>query len=129
MSRFLEDDGISSATITGETRYGARKSYIRMFRENEIQVLCNYEVLTTGFDAPKVNTIIIARPTYSRIIYQQMIGRGLRGPKFNGTEECDIINHKGHDQDKCPSASRTWIHEAQGGMWMMSHPNSLLMMT
>jgi len=91
MSRFLEDDGIRSATITGNTRYGTRKSYIEMFRKNEIKVLCNYEVLTTGFDVPSIDTIIIARPTESVIVYQQMIGRGLRGPEFGGTPTCDII--------------------------------------
>lgn len=91
MSRFLEDDGIHSATITGETRYGARKAHVKMFREQEIQVLCNYDVLTTGFDAPQIDTIMIARPTDSRIVYQQMVGRGLRGPMFGGTEKCDII--------------------------------------
>lgn len=91
ISRFLEDDGIRSATITGQTRYPTRKSHIRMFREGEIRVLSNYEVLATGFDAPKVDTVIIARPTSSRIVYQQMIGRGLRGKKFGGTETCDII--------------------------------------
>jgi len=91
MSRFLEDVGIRSATITGNTRYGTRKSYIEMFREKEIKVLCNYEVLTTGFDVPSIDTIIIARPTESVIVYQQMIGRGLRGPEFGGTLTCDII--------------------------------------
>lgn len=91
ISRFLEDDGIRSATITGQTRYAARKSHVRMFREGEVQVLSNYEVLATGFDAPKVDTVIIARPTNSKIVYQQMVGRGLRGKKFGGTETCDII--------------------------------------
>ena len=91
MSRFLEDDGIESATITSSTRYGTRKAYVRMFREGEIRALCNYNVLTTGFDAPKTDTVFIARPTRSRIVYQQMVGRGLRGPKFGGTETCDII--------------------------------------
>lgn len=91
ISRFLEDDGIRSATITSRTRYAARKSHVRMFREGEVQVLSNYEVLTTGFDAPKVDTVIIARPTSSKIVYQQMVGRGLRGKKFGGTETCDII--------------------------------------
>ena len=62
-----------------------------MFREGEIRALCNYEVLTTGFDAPKVDTVVIARPTSSWIVYQQMVGRGLRGPNFGGTETCDVI--------------------------------------
>ena len=91
MSKFLNENGIKSAVITGETRYGTRQRYVRMFRENRIQVLCNYQVLTTGFDAPKIDTIIIARPTGSRSLYEQMIGRGLRGTKFGGTDECDIV--------------------------------------
>ena len=91
MSRFLEEDGFASAAITGDTRYGTRRAYVRMFREGEIRALCNYEVLTTGFDVPKIDTVIIARPTSSWIVYQQMVGRGLRGPNFGGTETCDII--------------------------------------
>ena len=91
MSKFLNDNNIKSAVITGETKIGTRQSYVRMFKENKIQVLCNYQVLTTGFDAPKVDTIIIARPTGSRSLYEQMIGRGLRGSKFGGTDECEII--------------------------------------
>ena len=91
MSKFLNDNKIKSAVITGETKYGTRQNYVRMFKENEIQVLCNYQVLTTGFDAPKIDTIIIARPTGSRSLYEQMIGRGLRGTKFGGTDECEIV--------------------------------------
>ena len=91
MSRFLEDDGFASATITSNTKYGTRKAYVRMFGEGAIRALCNYEVLATGFDAPKIDTVIIARPTRSRIVYQQMVGRGLRGPNFGGTESCDIV--------------------------------------
>ena len=91
MSKLLEEDGFASAAITGNTRYGMRRAYVRMFRAGEIRALCNYEVLTTGFDVPKVDTVIIARPTSSWIVYQQMVGRGLRGPNFGGTETCDII--------------------------------------
>ena len=94
MSKFLKDAGYESATIVSETRYGARRSYIRRFTEGHIKVLCNYEVLATGFDSPKIDTLMIARPTGSKIIYQQMVGRGLRGPKFGGTPECTIITVK-----------------------------------
>ena len=91
MKEFLNQNGIKSAVITGETKFGSRHKYVRMFKEKKIQVLCNYNVLTTGFDSPKVNTVIIARPTGSRLMYEQMVGRGLRGPLFNGTPSCDII--------------------------------------
>lgn len=91
MKEFLNQNGIKSAVITGETKFGSRHKYVKMFKEKKIQVLCNYNVLTTGFDSPKVDTVIIARPTGSRLMYEQMVGRGLRGPKFGGTQSCDII--------------------------------------
>ena len=54
-------------------------------------VLCNYGVLTTGFDAPKTSCVIIARPINSLIIYSQTVGRALRGPAANGTKYAKII--------------------------------------
>ena len=91
MKEFLNQNEIKSAVITGETKFGSRHKYVKMFKEKKIQVLCNYNVLTTGFDSPKVDTVIIARPTGSRLMYEQMVGRGLRGPLFHGTPSCDII--------------------------------------
>ncbi len=55
-------------------------------------MLTNYGVLTQGFDAPATRAVVVARPTYSPNIYQQMIGRGLRGPRNNGTPTCLILN-------------------------------------
>lgn len=53
----------------------------------------NYGVLTTGFDAPKVENIVLARPIRSEILYEQIIGRGIRGPEFGGTDFCTIIDY------------------------------------
>jgi len=99
MARILEKEGISSVCITGDTRYAARKLFVDIFNEqdsNEIQVMCNYSVLATGFDSPQIDTVIIARPTTSVVSYQQMIGRGLRGEEFGGKpgNRCDIITVK-----------------------------------
>jgi DNA repair protein RadD len=90
MSALMGKKGFNSAAITGETGSGIRQMYIKKFKEEKIQILCNYSVLTTGFDAPKIDAVLIARPTESPVLYQQMIGRGLRGPSFGGTEECVI---------------------------------------
>ena len=92
MKTFLNSEGIKSAAVVGTSNFGNRKKYIEMFRENKLQVLCNYNVLTTGFDSPNVDAVIIARPTSSRLIYEQMVGRGLRGEKFGGTSKCMIIS-------------------------------------
>jgi superfamily II DNA or RNA helicase len=54
-------------------------------------VLCNYGVLTTGFDAPKTDAIVISRPVFSPVRYMQMVGRGLRGEKNGGTATCRVV--------------------------------------
>ena len=94
MSKFLQNADIPSETIIGETPYGARRTFIKRFKDKDIQVLCNYEVLATGFDSPEIDTLMIARPTSSKIVYEQMVGRGLRGTTFGGTEDCTIITVK-----------------------------------
>jgi superfamily II DNA or RNA helicase len=54
-------------------------------------VLCNYGVLTTGFDAPKTSAAVIARPTSSLVLYSQMVGRAIRGPRAGGNEYAEIV--------------------------------------
>lgn len=88
----LAEQGISAAAVSSQTAAGARRYYIEQFKAGEIRVLTNYGVLTTGFDAPKVEAIYVARPVFSPSRYQQMIGRGLRGPLNGGTERCLIVN-------------------------------------
>ncbi|NJL55457.1 hypothetical protein HC928_09910 [bacterium] len=88
----LRRKGRSAAVVTGETRRATRRHIIEEFRAGRLRVLCNYGVLTTGFDAPKIRAVIIARPTTSVVLYEQMIGRGMRGPLNGGTEECLVID-------------------------------------
>lgn len=78
--------------IDGSTDSRMRRSGIEAFRNGKLQVLCNYGVLTTGFDAPKTDVVVIARPTSSAVTYHQMVGRGLRGPKLGGTSQCTIVD-------------------------------------
>lgn len=92
MAVLLRRNGRSAAVVTGETRRATRRHLIEEFRAGRVQVLCNYGVLTTGFDAPKIRAVVIARPTTSVVLYEQMIGRGMRGPLNGGTEECLVID-------------------------------------
>lgn len=55
-----------------------RKDMIAKFKRREIQCLINCMVLTEGFDCPTVDVVAIGRPTKSRALYQQMLGRGTR---------------------------------------------------
>lgn len=68
-----------------------RSSIIENFRNGKIQILCNYGVLSTGFDDPKIDVVFMARPTNSIVLYSQIIGRGLRGPMIGGTDSCEIF--------------------------------------
>jgi len=84
--------GLKAAHVDGGTSTGRRQRTIDEFRRGQLQVLCNYGVLSTGFDAPKVDVVFISRPTASIVLYSQMIGRGLRGPAIGGTRSCKIID-------------------------------------
>lgn len=84
--------GVRSAHIDAATPSSKRRQIIEDYRRGKIRVLANYGVLAQGFDAPATRTVIVARPTYSPNIYQQMIGRGLRGPLNGGKSVCRILD-------------------------------------
>jgi DNA repair protein RadD len=82
----------NTASVTSETRSDRRRYLVSRFRESaDLQVLTNFGVLTTGFDAPKTNVAVIARPTQSVVLYSQMVGRASRGPRAGGTKTCRIL--------------------------------------
>lgn len=74
----LNVNGIKTETIHGALPTEERRDILRRFDAGEIQVISNCMVLTEGFDAPRVSCVVIARPTKSAPLYQQMVGRGLR---------------------------------------------------
>lgn len=84
--------GITAVHLDGTTNRARRQSLIADFRAGKVKVMCNYGLLSTGFDAPKTDVVFIARPTASIVLYSQMIGRGLRGPAIGGTEHCRVID-------------------------------------
>jgi DNA repair protein RadD len=90
ISTLIEIQGFTSAHIDGCTGKN-RQTIISSFKEGTIQILCNYGVLSTGFDDPEIDVVFMARPTNSIVLYSQIIGRGLRGPLLGGTDVCDIF--------------------------------------
>jgi superfamily II DNA or RNA helicase len=86
MAALLTLEGVSAAAIDYRTEPSIRRRYVDRFRHGDLRVLANFNVLTQGFDAPAT------RPTFSPNVYQQMIGRGLRGPLNGGKERCLIVN-------------------------------------
>lgn len=71
-----------------------REIFIERFKQGQLKVLVNYGVLTTGFDAPRTNACLIARPVGSLVEYSQMVGRILRGPLNTGNESNQLFTVK-----------------------------------
>lgn len=90
----LKTRRVDAQCVTSETPTDIRRHEISRYKENSDapMVLCNFGVLTTGFDAPKTSAAVIARPTKSLVLYSQMAGRAMRGPKAGGKEEAKIIS-------------------------------------
>jgi len=84
--------GIDGQVVTGKTNSTSRMRVIKLFRKSSTKpiVLCNFGVLTTGFDAPNTSAAVIARPTKSLVLFSQMVGRATRGPKAGGNKICEI---------------------------------------
>ena len=84
-----------SHAIVGQMRQASRNHILATFRipteeHPHPQVIFNCRVLTAGVDLPLTSAVVIGKPTKSHVLLQQMIGRGLRGPKSGGTDAADI---------------------------------------
>lgn len=75
---FEIEHGVRSAVVSGATPREERLKIFEDFRLGRIKILVNCMVLTEGFDAPWASCVIVARPTQSRPLYVQMVGRVLR---------------------------------------------------
>jgi len=126
MAGLLNAEGVTAAAITGHTDPAARRYYIQEFRAGRIRVLTNYGVLTAGFDAPQIRAVYVARPTYSRSLYQQMVGRGLRGPLNGGKELCLIVNVEDNIENYGAQLAFTEFEYLwrTGNEWEADHPES-----
>lgn len=85
--------GIRAGVVSGETPREERLRIFDDFRTGKIKILVNCMVLTEGFDAPWASCVIVARPTQSRPLYVQMVGRVLR--PWHGKTDAIVINVNG----------------------------------
>jgi DNA repair protein RadD len=74
----LRDRGVGAATVTGETPTDERDEILRAYKAGELRAITNCDVLTTGFDAPRTDLLVMLRPTQSPGLYVQIMGRGMR---------------------------------------------------
>lgn len=86
----LQAQGVNAQYVYGDTVKHERRAILEDFKNGKIEVLCNVLVFTEGTDIPNIDSLILARPTKSRPLLTQMIGRGLR--LHHGKEHCHIID-------------------------------------
>jgi superfamily II DNA or RNA helicase len=90
LAEVFKKHGVASEAVSGKTPHRIRKKLLQDFHYGKIQVLTNNNLLIEGFDEPKVDCVILARPTQSTSFYTQMIGRGLR--LYPGKENCIVLD-------------------------------------
>lgn len=94
LSAGLRTSGIEAEPITGATPAAERERLVDAFRAGDLRALVSCEVLTTGFDAPAVDMLALVRPTKSRALHVQMLGRGMRIAP--GKQDCLVLDLAGN---------------------------------
>lgn len=78
LKRLFNQNGINADCVSGQTPVHERESILQRFKAGEIRILFNCAVLTEGTDIPNIDCIFMLRPTLSKPLLTQMVGRGLR---------------------------------------------------
>ncbi len=87
----LRKYGINAPAVTGKTPIRERGRYAKGFIEGRYNALCNVNVFTEGFNAKRVDCVVLLRPTLSMGLYSQMVGRGLR--THPGKKDCLVLDY------------------------------------
>ncbi|HDU6352614.1 TPA: DEAD/DEAH box helicase [Listeria monocytogenes] len=113
MAASFEQVGITAAHIDGKTPKAERDHIIQQFRNGEIKVLCNLDLIGEGFDVPDCSTVIMLRPTQSLSLYIQ---QSMRGMRYRPEKTSIIIDHVGNvSRFGLPDMERTWTLEPKKG--------------
>jgi DNA repair protein RadD len=85
--------GVRAEHVDGQMAAGERRAVLDRLRRGQTHVVSNCGVLTEGFDCPTISAVILARPTKSRGLWRQCVGRGLRPAPEHGKFDCLILDH------------------------------------
>jgi len=88
-SMFCEQ-GITAVAVSGGMKPSERKEFQDKFVSREIQVLCACDLLNEGWDCPEIEVLFMARPTMSKVLYTQQLGRGMR--LFDGKDSLMVFD-------------------------------------
>lgn len=103
--------GIEAAHIDGSTPKAERQRIIEQFRRGAIDILCNVDLISEGFDVPDCECVILLRPTQSLTLYIQ---QSMRCMRYRKGKRAIIIDHVGnYARFGMPDADRTWSLEGK----------------
>jgi superfamily II DNA or RNA helicase len=88
LAELFRKAGVAARSVSGRMPTAERQGHLQAFRDGRLRVLCACDILNEGWDCPDVEVLLMARPTLSRVIYLQQLGRGTR--KAPG-KECLIV--------------------------------------
>lgn len=95
----IQGAGGKAAVVLGDTDQNDRENAIEDLRAGRIEAIVNVGVFTEGFDLPAIDCIHILRPTRSRALFVQMVGRGTR--RSPGKPYMELFDHTGYGHDVC----------------------------
>ena len=84
----IRERGVQAAAVSGSMKASERREYLAKFQKGEIKALCACDLLNEGWDCPETEVLFMARPTMSKVLYTQQLGRGMR---LSEGKECLIV--------------------------------------
>jgi superfamily II DNA or RNA helicase len=108
--RAFTSSGYRAARIDGGMERGERRALVQEFSKGTIKVLTSCDLISEGFDLPSIECAILMRPTMSKGLYLQQVGRALR--VFRGKEKALILDHAGNSgRHGLPDDDQDWTLE------------------
>lgn len=105
-------EGYNAAVLHSNLSTNDREAILKSFSKGDIQILCNVNILTEGYDLPAIECVILNRKTKSIPLYMQMVGRGLRPSP--GKTDLIVIDHGRNVLDLDPvESARPWTLEGK----------------
>lgn len=90
IAKLLRDSGVKAEAVSGRDRVEVREKILKDYENGSTNVLCACDLLNEGWDSPHTTVLFMARPTMSKTIYLQQLGRGTR--RYPGKEDLLVVD-------------------------------------
>lgn len=112
MANFFKEKGLRAVAVHSGPNSAPRATSLEALQRGDLDILCCVDMFNEGLDLPQVDTVMMLRPTESRVIWLQQFGRGLR--RAEGKERLKVIDYIGNHRTFLLKLQTLWL-ELQGG--------------